>query len=103
VAACRSFMPAPTSWTHRPVCNLIDLAPERPDRWPGLSDDVSPLFLLRGLVVVGLVVLLLILLARLGILRVGLAGLRGLIGCSNIDIGHRIIFRFNSEIFRAGS
>jgi hypothetical protein len=72
-------------------------------RWPGLSEGVSRLFLLRGFVLAGLVVLLLILLTRLAILRVGLAGLSGLIGCSNIDTGHRIIFRFNSEIFRANS
>jgi hypothetical protein len=76
---------------------------ERPDGGSGLSDSTSRLFLLGGRVLVGLVVLLLVLLARLGILRVRLAGLSGLIGCGNIDTGHRIIFHFNSEVFRADS
>jgi hypothetical protein len=60
----------------------------------------SLLLLLRRLVFVGLVVLLLALLAGLLLLtglRLAIDGLNGsLIRLSNIDVGHRIIFRIST-------
>ncbi len=79
-------------------------------RWAGPFDCAScyVLLLLRRLVLIGLPVLLLVLLTRLMILLGSLAGLRrirGLVwlGGSNVDGGHRIIFRISTQkYFRAG-
>jgi hypothetical protein len=63
----------------------------------------SLLLLLRRLVLVGLVVLLLVLAGLLLVLLGGLLAIGGLRGglirlsCSNIDVGHRIIFRISTQ------
>lgn len=67
----------------------------------GPSDGAFLLLLLRRFV--GLVVLLLVLLAGLLVLLAGLLPVRGLRRCrirlrsSNIDLGHRIIFRISTQ------